>query len=76
MKVGGRTEGYVVHCKRNERRALAWFRTETWKLRGLKDGIQRGTRLLGRDGKNDNCILLNCQEAQRWRNIRERTGYT
>lgn len=37
--VGGRREGYVVNCKRNERIALAWFRTGTWKLWGLRDGV-------------------------------------
>ena len=68
--------GYVVHCKRNERSALAWFRKGIWKLRGMRDGVQGGTRLLGRGGGNDTRILLNCLETQRWRNIRERTGYT
>jgi len=29
-------EKYVVHCKRNDRRGLAWLRTEIWTLGGIK----------------------------------------
>ena len=66
IKDGGRKEGYAIHCTGNEGSALDWFRTGTWKLKGLRGGVQRRTRLLGRGGESDIRVLFNCQEKHRY----------
>jgi hypothetical protein len=55
-KVGGCREDYLVQCNRNERRGLAWFQVGIWKLRVLRGGVE-----------GEPVVLLDCQEAQRWR---------
>jgi hypothetical protein len=63
MKQEWATEEYTVCCTRNERSGLAWFKTGTWKLRGMR----KGRRPLCSEGEDAIHILLKFSETRKWR---------
>jgi hypothetical protein len=42
MKQEWAREKYIVCCTRKERSGLAWFKTDIWKLRGMRKGVEKG----------------------------------
>jgi hypothetical protein len=60
MKQEWAREEYVVCCTRNERSALAWFKTGIWKLRGMRKGSEKGRCPLCSKDEDAIHMLLKC----------------
>jgi hypothetical protein len=45
MKSEWAREEYTVCCTRNEKSGLTWFKTGIWKLRGMREGYEKGSAL-------------------------------
>jgi hypothetical protein len=67
MKQGWATEQYIVCCTRNERSGLARFETGIWKLRGTRQGSEKGRCPLRSEDEDAIHRYLKCSETRKWR---------
>jgi hypothetical protein len=67
MKQEWAREQYINCCTGVERSGLAWFKTGIWKLRGMRNGFEKGRCPLCSEEEDPIYILLKCSETRKWR---------
>jgi hypothetical protein len=65
MKLGWGREEYTVCCTRKERSGLAWRRAGIWKLRGTRNGLEKGRCPLYNEEEDALHIPLKCPETRK-----------
>jgi hypothetical protein len=60
MKLEWCKEEYIVCCARNERNGLACFKAGVWKLRGTREGSEKGRYPLFREAEDVIHVLVKC----------------
>jgi hypothetical protein len=67
MKLLWDSEVYIMCGSRNGRRWIAWFRTDIWKLKGMRKGLKIGICPLCNSAEDVVHILFKCPEKRRLR---------